>query len=679
MSLRIDALLIRVTTAKGLRGIRLDFEEGLNVLHADNSMGKSTCINSIAYGLGLDAMITTSHDPFLPNAMTGHLNINDQPETVISSEIFLQIRNSKDHVLTIRRPVAGGESTYLVNVWDGPMISNPNSSTKKTDYYVRQPGAATQAHGFHNMLAHFVGWSLPTVPRFNGPDVPLYVEAVFPLLFVEQKRGWASIRSRFPTHFGIRDVWKRALEFLLDLDAYELAIARQTLRNEMDAARADWKQNLGAAEALARVFGAIANYIPDQPVASWPPQVTPRLVIPRGTDLELVTEILKREQARLHELTDQPVPVVSEVADQRQIDLEEAEAELAELQYQTTSLVAVIEQESAELDATRARLEVLRDDIRRMKDTQKLHRLGSDQAISALEGICPTCRQELHGDVLHDDASSLVMPIEDNLKFVDQQIAVFELVESESLTRLSSNKTLLTATNRRIADVRNRIRSLRATLVSDPRLPSAADVEERITLETHVRELNKLLDSFDPLLTRFSDLATRWAALQARRAALGDADMSADDEAKIKTLEESFRQQLRDYGFSSEDPAKIEISRSTYQPESDGFDVESDASASDMIRVIWSYMVGLLEVARHLPTNHLGLLIFDEPRQQSTAKMSFQRLVKRATLARDHHQQIIFATSEELSTVRAALKDRPHTLRSFGDKLLQPLDVAAAE
>jgi hypothetical protein len=47
--------------------------------------------------------------------------------------------------------------------------------------------------------------------------------------------------------------------------------------------------------------------------------------------------------------------------------------------------------------------------------------------------------------------------------------------------------------------------------------------------------------------------------------------------------------------------------------------------------------------------------------------MSFQRLVKRATLARDHHQQIIFATSEELSTVRAALKDRPHTLRSFGD------------
>lgn len=672
MTLRIEMLLIRVNTANGPRGVRLDFSSGLNVIRADNSMGKSTCINSIAYALGLDAMMTTSHAPFLPNALTDHLNIDGQRETVISSEVFLQIRNGTGQIVTIRRPVAGGENRSLVNVWAGPAISKPKATFTKTDYYVRQPGAATETHGFHNMLAHFFGWSLPTVPRFNGTEGPLYVEAIFPLMFVEQKRGWASIRGRFPTHLGIRDVWKRTLEFLLNLDAYDLAVERQKVRNALDAARQAWNDNVSAVEALARVFGVVARFVPDSPAASWPPQITPRLVIPRGSDLDDAREVLKGEKERLQQLADAAIPLVAAVADDRQNDLEGAERELAELQYQATTFATTIEQESAELNATRERLQGLRDDVRRMKDTLKLVRLGSDQAIVALGGVCPTCHQELHDEAAHDAAAS-TMPLDDNIKFVNEQIAVFVLVESESLSRITSTRALLDATNRRIAEVRARVRALRATLVSDPRVPSIADVEERIALDTRVRELTKLLDAFDPLMARFAELSATWAKLQSQRIALGEAEVSDEDEVKIAALENSFKQQLRDYGFLSEQVGKIVISRSTYQPESEGFDVEADASASDMIRVIWSYMLGLLEVARSQSTNHLGLLLFDEPRQQSTAKVSFQRLMKRATLASGHDQQVIFATSEESGTVSAALKGKPHTLRTFDTNILGPL------
>ena len=38
-----------------------------------------------------------------------------------------------------------------------------------------------------------------------------------------------------------------------------------------------------------------------------------------------------------------------------------------------------------------------------------------------------------------------------------------------------------------------------------------------------------------------------------------------------------------------------------------------------------------------------------------------------------HNQQVIFATSEELSTVTEALEDRPHQLMVFDNKVLQPL------
>lgn len=673
MALRIRTLLIQAVTAKGVRGVRLNFSDGLNVIRADNSMGKSTCMNGIAYALGLDHMITTSHAPFLPNALTDHLELGEESETVITSEVFLEIENDKTQILTLRRPIkATKESRQLINVWDGPSLSQPAGTYKQTDYYVRTSGAATEAHGFHQMLTQFVGWSLPDVPRYNGDDVPLYVEAIFPLLFVEQKRGWASIRGRFPTHFGIRDVWKRSLEFLLDLDAYDLAVQRQTVRNGIDATRAAWKQNIDAVEALARVFGTVARYVPDAPTPSWPPQITPRLAIPAGADLEDVRETLKRDKERLDRLAEAEVPVVADVADQRQADLQAAERDVAELQFQATTLVTTIEQETAELNATRTRLDDLRAEVRRIKDTLKLVNLGSHHAIEALEGVCPTCHQEIRDATLHG-ATTDTMPLDDNLKFVGEQIAVFELVESESRSRANNTRALLNATNRRIAEVRARIRALRATLVSDPRLPSRADVEERVALDTRVRELTRLLDAFEPLLTRFAELSASWAALQARRAELGDAGVSAEDEAKLSTLENSFKQQLREYDFKSEQPAKIIISRNTYQPEADGFDVEADASASDMIRVIWAYMLGLLEVARSAETNHLGLLMFDEPRQQSTAKESFQNLLIRATRAHKHNQQIIFATSEELSTVTEALKDRPHTLRVFDGKVLQPV------
>src|SRR4051794_14756475 len=134
MGLRIRTLLVRAVTAKGVRGVRLTFSDGLNVLRADNSMGKSTCINSIAYALGLDAMMITSHSPFLPNALTDHLNIGEETETVITSEVFLEITNGEGQTLTLRRSIrAAAESRYLINVWSGPALSEPDKTFKQTD------------------------------------------------------------------------------------------------------------------------------------------------------------------------------------------------------------------------------------------------------------------------------------------------------------------------------------------------------------------------------------------------------------------------------------------------------------------------------------------------------------------------------------------------------------------
>jgi|SRR5580692_748686 hypothetical protein len=64
------------------------------------------------------------------------------------------------------------------------------SHLAKNDYFVRVEGAAQRPLGFHNSLSSFLGWQLPTVSRFDGSDVPLYLECIFPLFIVEQKHGW---------------------------------------------------------------------------------------------------------------------------------------------------------------------------------------------------------------------------------------------------------------------------------------------------------------------------------------------------------------------------------------------------------------------------------------------------------------------------------------------------------
>jgi hypothetical protein len=68
--MRFRRLTIRLQTTDGPYGATLDFPDGLVVVWADNSMGKSTCVKSILVALGMEAMLTTQQaDLPLPPAV----------------------------------------------------------------------------------------------------------------------------------------------------------------------------------------------------------------------------------------------------------------------------------------------------------------------------------------------------------------------------------------------------------------------------------------------------------------------------------------------------------------------------------------------------------------------------------------------------------------------------------
>jgi hypothetical protein len=201
--LRIRHLFIQINTDQGVFGIRQDFYDGLNILRAENYAGKSQIVQSIMYALGLEGMQGPSHAVPLAHALTEYLDYyvagKKQNAKVIDSMVSLEIENEKHQFLTVQRAIAGERNRRLMTVYEGRAITKQEGLTTARDYFVREGGAASSELGFHRLLKDFIGWDLPMAPRFNDVDCPLYLETIFPLLYVEQKLGWGRLPARYPT------------------------------------------------------------------------------------------------------------------------------------------------------------------------------------------------------------------------------------------------------------------------------------------------------------------------------------------------------------------------------------------------------------------------------------------------------------------------------------------------
>jgi len=247
MSLRLRQLEIRIKTLRGNFGVRLPMKSrGLVVIRANNTSGKSTCVQSLIYALGLEAMLTVNQQmPPLQYAVLNKFQYKNDEVHVDESEVLVEIENGAGQIVTIQRSIVSQtRKNNLVTVWHGPLLTEKNSDVEKSEYFVRIEGAAQRPLGFHTFLTSYLGWQLPTVSRFDGTDAPLYLECVFPLFIIEQKHGWSGIQARMPTHFRIREMAKRSIEFVLNLDSYAIVAERERLRERMNAASRNWERIL---------------------------------------------------------------------------------------------------------------------------------------------------------------------------------------------------------------------------------------------------------------------------------------------------------------------------------------------------------------------------------------------------------------------------------------------------
>ena len=298
--MKIRFLAIRVQTSDGLYGTDIEFPDGLVVVWADNSMGKSTCVKSILIALGMEAMLTTVRNdlPITP-AVKIRLESESGEHNVLESEVFLEIENHLGERIVVQRTIKGTRDLNLITVHNGPALTSPGVAAPTTDYFVNREGSASRESGFHFFLMKFLGWTLPIVPTFDGAEYPLYLQVIFPYLVVEQTRGWSTIQPPLPNQFRIRDAHRRAVEFLLNLDAHKVALRRQEVAFEKTRIEADWSAVIARLKEIAETVGGSGQSLPVSPLAAWPPKVPPALVLPLGPAWVTVGELIQAEKDEL--------------------------------------------------------------------------------------------------------------------------------------------------------------------------------------------------------------------------------------------------------------------------------------------------------------------------------------------------------------------------------------------
>jgi hypothetical protein len=596
-----------------------------------------------------------------------------QEEQVLQSFVALEIENGNNQSWTIRRDAHGNVDRRLVSVFEGPALSQPTNTYQRRDYFTSMSGSATREAGFEFALSQFMGWNLPEVPRFDGTNGPLYSQIVFPLMFVEQKRGWSGIQSTIPAFLRVREPAKRAIEFLLDLNSQELAAMRQILQNEEGDLKRQWTQVAERAQQLALSIGAELRSVGsitarDQAAAGV------RLLFIRDGVLVGLSEEVSRLQERVKELSAKALPTVSESAPDLSRRLRVMLSERVDLQAASKVLLDTVQRSREETKALAARVRQLDEDIRRYQDVLQLQKLGSETEIQTLHGSCPTCHQSINESLLPQIDKSTILPAQANLELLLEQRRTFQDLQDVTNRELARDESRLGAALAEIEEVNQQIRSIRTTLVSSNDSVSEAAVQERVSLTARLNRYQAVESEVAAISRQQVELMASYAEVRRQIERLPKGDITDEDQSKLDKIQSFLIGMATDFGFSSFLPSNLEISAETFLPARDGFNLGFDVSGSDNVRVIWSYLLSLLEVSRTELTNHLGVVVFDEPQQQKPSQKDFGAFLRRASNAGTSGQQVLIASSEETGILRDLLLGKAATIVEFEGKLLKPVN-----
>ncbi|WP_341785324.1 AAA family ATPase [Metapseudomonas otitidis] len=678
----IRAVQLRIHTSKGLYGFSFSFSRRLTVIRGNNSSGKSTFFNCLLYSLGMEELLGGKGAHNLPYAVRDYFDEGTQKITILSSEMMTEIENRDGQIVTLRRPIQDQtKDSRLVEIVRAPVLSEGLQFEHPTPTYLHDPGSAQKKEGFYHFLEEFLGLDLPQVSSTKGSEVKLYLQAIFAAHAVEQKRGWTDYIASIP-FYGIRDARTRVAEYILGLGVFETISKRTKLDAEAVLIDQDWRNIVGELRRESAALGFVMEQVPAKPSTAYRQEHT---ILTRTTDTgdltlpQYISKLLDDHTATVKKLESTVTPDNSALLK----DLEAAEEE-------ALSLNVLHERATSNLSLQRASLkeyeELLRDakaDLDRNKVAQKLQRLGAEQALELALGSCPTCHQPVEDTLLGESLSGPHMDLQTNIDYLESQARMLQRQINGLKENISKSLTTLAGLSSSLLSKRDYSTTLRSNLGSSE-LQTKVFLRRQVQIELEVERLQKLDLAAAKHSLALEEVAKRLTENQLARKELPKEQYSVEDEAKISLFEKHFRANAGSFGYESvANLSEIKIDRESLIPGLEQIelrqirktDIKADSSASDFVRLIWSYLLGLYQTSAnpHAPGNHIGIILFDEPGQHSMRWESQRELLLRLA-AEPQLQSIVAASFDESESVfRDVTGDVHHKLIKWEGKLIQPM------
>ena len=634
LGLTLNKLKVVSITNDGKFYAEIPFSKGLNVIRAENSSGKSTCINAIAYALGLNDILGPGKTKPFPRSMYQILEtskLDSTTHSVLGSYVELDISNRAGDRVTLIRDVAGYSDKVRVV-----------GSDVNEEFFLGSAGeigSAKSPKGFHFWLERFIGWSLPEVSKHDGRPAKLYFELIFPLFFIEQKRGWSEIQANTPTYYKVKDAKKSAIEYCLGVEDFSNRNNISVLKRRLENIENSWEEVKSSAISMAEFASMRVDFQSNIDSELFFPLV--EYSLQNSDKPSSIQSVLKGLEANLENIN----------SNIKTWPLYDQLAELLSKRRELMDKFSVINQReealNASLDSNDSKAGRIRDELTRYRQLKRLSDVGAQLQLPVETKECPICGTDML-DTLSSKTDG-VLSLEDNIKYLKNQLDFYLNIKNREeieLQGLASEKRIFDS---QLTEITGKIESLRSD--EEQFLSLYGDnMRERIELEKEINVYKKMAVQQDLLNDRARGLHDDWRECSEKLEHAKKSKSGLVSNATLQKLEDQLKENLIEFGYRSANIKYLQISPYTLRPELNGFDIVADSSASDYIRIIWSYTLALLQLASDEETaKHGGFVVFDEPRQHETDKESFKSLLKRATSIKDCGGQVIIATSISVS------------------------------
>lgn len=613
-------------------GALIPFSSGLNIIFGPNSVGKSSIITGIIYGLGAEkalGIFKNNQNPFKPEF---YRSIDGKK--IISSHLLLEITNGLE-TITIKRNIVGTNNFCTVKYCE---VEHYDMTDKYINFLVTDD--VFSEHGFQSYLFKFIGWDIVKVSKYDGSTANLYMENMIPLFFVEQRAGWSQIQARQVIRYQIQDLKKIVFEYLMGLDKFNVhqrEIELDELKRKIKSLKKEfeWKKSNIFISGNAHSSDDIALFVEKPSYGKY--------------DICDLISLLKEEL----ESTKEKININSQKSDTINSLLNSRRDELSKVSHLRRNASEKVNSLSKEIAGYQNYISKIELNRKKNRQLEKLNEIPFDYNIS----LCPVCGSELsdhdeyHCKLCKSDIQRISTP-QENLLFLEDEKASFEKI-------LNSKKLELKKAEESLLNLKEKESSTKKILDHQMQTYYGDELqnlrEQIVKVDSLVLEINK----YENLLNQWNDLRSDLDNIYKFEDEKKSLDQeiqkykqSQNDQEILHTLVLFFQLNLKKLNLFKANKSLISSIKidehSNYEPYLDFYDLYNINSSSDNIRIILSYYLSLLQTSLKLTDysqiRYPSLLILDEPRQQNLDDKEIKSFVEIVNRLPSLEWQIILTT-----------------------------------